>query len=722
MAVVISLFNTPAALAAGSPLGTLPSWYAEGDQSNSGFGAVGQAGDVNGDGYSDVIVGAYSQGKVSAFYGSAAGLSPTPNWTVVSDQASSIFGGSVNTAGDVNGDGFDDVIVGARYYNSGQPYEGKVFVYHGSANGLSTTPSWTAEGDSIYIEFGSSVGTAGDINGDGYADVLIGSQYYDARGRAYVYYGSATGLSAAPAWTAEGTRWGGRFGGNSSTAGDVNADGYADIIIGETADDYGQVLNGRAYVYYGSAAGLSSSADWVVENDQAGSSFGRVGAAGDINGDGYADVLVSAPGYNNDQSNSGRAYLYYGSASGLETIPAWMTESHQVDAYLGSSGLSTAGDVNGDGYADVLLGAYAFDNGQSDEGSAFLYLGSASGLSATPDWTAESNQAGAQSGNTDAAGDVNGDGYSDIIIGAPTYDGSQTDQGRVFAYYGFGSQASLVVTIPAGPDLYPGDSISVHLHIHNADDLYAAQAPCTADPDVIQPQEAVFGDFFDLTDRLIGANNLDAASGTWIGAISQRNPALPLSGDGLFATVTYAAQGAGTTSISCDPLFADQNGFAQPVTFTGPDVIVLPFAVVNGTAQYLGRTDHSGIQVTATSPDPGLDPVTVITDSAGNYVLNLRTGTGYVISASAAGYLVKQIATRDVTSGETITLSGVTLKGGDVNGDHTIDIGDATLVAANFGLTVPPADVRADINGDGVVNVQDLAILGGNYGLAGDQP
>ena len=99
--------------------------------------------------------------------------------------------------------------------------------------------------------------------------------------------------------------------------------------------------------------------------------------------------------------------------------------------------MATAGDVNGDGYSDVIVGAPRYDNGQTDEGRAFVYHGSAAGLAPPPAWTAEGNQAGADFGGSVAtAGDVNGDGYSDVIVGAPVYDNGQTDEGRAFVYHG----------------------------------------------------------------------------------------------------------------------------------------------------------------------------------------------------------------------------------------------------------------------------------------------
>ncbi|HSN75674.1 MAG TPA: integrin alpha, partial [Anaerolineae bacterium] len=114
-----------------------------------------------------------------------------------------LFGGSVGTAGDVNGDGYADVIVGATYFDNGQTDEGRAFVYHGGAAGLSVAPAWTAESDQADAYFGGSVGTAGDVNGDGYADVVVGATYFDNgqtdEGRAFVYYGNGgAGLTVRP--------------------------------------------------------------------------------------------------------------------------------------------------------------------------------------------------------------------------------------------------------------------------------------------------------------------------------------------------------------------------------------------------------------------------------------------------------------------------------------------------------------------------------------------
>jgi hypothetical protein len=183
-------------------------------------------------------------------------LSTTPNWTAESNQAGAQFGYSVASAGDVNGDGFSDVIVGARLFDNGQTDEGRAFVYHGSASGLSTTPNWTAESNQAVAYFGFSVASAGDVNGDGFSDVIVGAYPFDNgetdEGRAFVYHGSASGLSTTPNWTAESNQAVAQFGYSVASAGDVNGDGFSDVIVGARLFTNGETYEGRAFVYHGS--------------------------------------------------------------------------------------------------------------------------------------------------------------------------------------------------------------------------------------------------------------------------------------------------------------------------------------------------------------------------------------------------------------------------------------------------------------------------------------
>ena len=213
------------------------------------------------------------------------------------------------------------MICGAYHYDNGQTDEGQAYVYLGSAGGLGLTPAWTAEIDQDWAGFGYSVGSAGDVNGDGYGDVICGAYSYDNgqtdEGGAFVYLGSASGLSAIPSWTAESDQAHARFGISAGSAGDVNEDGYGDVIVGAYYYDNGQNDEGGAFVYLGSAGGLSATPAWTVESDQASAWFGiSAGSAGDVNGDGYGDVICGAHNYDNGQLDEGQAYVYYGNEFG----------------------------------------------------------------------------------------------------------------------------------------------------------------------------------------------------------------------------------------------------------------------------------------------------------------------------------------------------------------------------------------------------------------------
>ncbi|MBK7878218.1 MAG: FG-GAP repeat protein [Planctomycetes bacterium] len=431
------------------PLLTGPAWTAESNQAVARFGGcVATAGDVNGDGYGDVIVGApdydngqTNEGRVFVYHGSMSGLSASAAWTAESDQADAAFGSSAATAGDVNGDGYSDVIVGAFLFDNGHSNEGRGFVYLGSASGLAASAVWTAESDQANAAFGTSVACAGDVNGDGFSDVIVGAQGYDNgqtnEGRAFVYLGSASGPAASASWTAEIDQAGASFGYVVALAGDVNGDGFGDVLVGAPAYDNGEVDEGRAFAYLGSSLGLATSANWFSESNQAGALLGySVAAAGDVNGDGYSDVVLGAPGYDNGQLDEGRAFVHMGSATGLAASALWTAESDQVGANFAQS-VATAGDVNGDGFGDVIVGAPAYDGGQADEGRARVYLGSAVGTEASASWTGEPDQSGARFGSSvGTAGDVDGDGYSDVIVGAPQFDNGHADEGGGFVYHG----------------------------------------------------------------------------------------------------------------------------------------------------------------------------------------------------------------------------------------------------------------------------------------------
>ena len=409
------------------PLSTTADWEVYGSRDDYFGGFINSAGDVNGDGYGDVIVGEsqYSDpsvggavGRVYVYYGSESGLPLTADWVATGTVEGAVFGEHVASAGDVNGDGYGDVIIGAVGESGDQQLEGAAYIYYGSASGLESSPAWRVEGNLAYSAFAESVDCAGDVNGDGYSDVIVTNPEFSigGTGRAgivYIYYGGPDGVSETPDVSLEGTQQNELFGQLLGAAGDVNGDGYSDVVIGSPYYDVSGENEGRVQIYYGSASGITASNRTDINGTQPNMEFGQsASVVGDVNGDGFADVLVGVPEYANGENDEGAVFLYYGSAAGIVPNHAWYLESNMENREFGSR-VRPAGDVDGDGLADVLIFTFGYD-------TAYVYKGSPDGLENTPAWkygrdrTAENGISGA------GAGDVNGDGYSDVLVGFPT--------------------------------------------------------------------------------------------------------------------------------------------------------------------------------------------------------------------------------------------------------------------------------------------------------------
>jgi len=388
----------------GGPTGlaTAPSWTRQG--AAGGTAGVGAGlGDLNGDGFADVVSVDAGQGANVVTLSLGGGEVPSTTARATLRPSASAFGVATAFVGDFNGDGFDDAIVGAR--SAGASFSGEVTLYRGTASGGMDLADWVAVGDEPAAGFGGSVAGLGDVNGDGFADFAAGGPRYAVGGDGYVeaYYGRAedTPLNTA-SWRFDSPTGGTRLGASIAGAGDVNGDGYSDLLVGAPGTNSDR---GQAMLFLGGPSGLAASPVWTVTGGAANDGLGSVVAgAGDVNGDGLDDVLVGLPGYSAG-SGQGAVALYYGTASGDLGDAPWRYTSTSVNEIgLTAAG---AGDVNGDGFADILVGSQT---------RWFLFFGRTSDPASSPSKTWTANTSGTYTAVA-GAGDVNGDGLSDVLLG-----------------------------------------------------------------------------------------------------------------------------------------------------------------------------------------------------------------------------------------------------------------------------------------------------------------
>lgn len=419
--------------------------------------SVARAGDVNGDGFDDVIVGAPFDPS-SSQSGSAkvhSGLDGSVLHSFVGNSAGDRFGLSVSGAGDTNGDGIDDLIIGAPYDDPNGSASGSAFVY----SGLDGSLLYTFTGNTQDNEFGSSVSGAGDVNGDGFDDVIVG-EYRNtfSTGKAYVF----SGQNGSVLHTFTGPSFSSWFGYSVSDAGDVNSDGFDDVIVGAWLHDANGANSGSAYVY----SGFDGSTLHTFTGDSANDYFGyTVSGAGDINADGFDDLVITAPFDDPNGLNSGSVRIHSGqNGSVLHTFDGYLNPGGSRSAF--GDWASGAGDTNGDGFADVIVGAPQDDLNGSSSGSALVYSGADGSLLST----FFGSSAGDRFGLTvSCAGDLNGDGFDDVIVGSEDtayvwQSTPQSDGGRAIPYGRACGASNRIARMGFSGPAKVGQTLEIKLH------------------------------------------------------------------------------------------------------------------------------------------------------------------------------------------------------------------------------------------------------------------
>lgn len=362
-----------------------------------------------------------------------------------------VAGYSVAGAGDINSDGYADLLVGSHGDDSDTSRTGSVYLVLGPVSGETNLSTSYAKfnGEAAGDITGFPLASGGDINNDGYDDILIGacreSSASSWAGAMYVVLGPASAgtmsLSTADA-KVTGEEAGTYLGFPVASAGDLNSDGYGDVLTAAHMESTGGTRAGAAYLLSGPLSGTMSvttaTAKFIGENswDYAGNSLAGVG---DVDGDSIDDILISAYLEDTGGSDAGAAYLILGPASGeidLSSADAKLTGEYSGD-HAGYL-VGKAGDINADGYSDLLIGAYNSDAGGTDSGAAYVVLGPVSGTNSLSTATAKltGEAASDYAGYSVSGADINNDSYSDILVGAYYNNNAGSDAGAVYLVNG----------------------------------------------------------------------------------------------------------------------------------------------------------------------------------------------------------------------------------------------------------------------------------------------
>ncbi|MCK5773849.1 MAG: FG-GAP repeat protein [Thermoplasmata archaeon] len=430
-------------------------------------------GDVNGDGYDDFMVQTMRNGFDGYHLIFGRSNNTLTNMTLWGNEIR--FSGSrsetvnmdsnIARAGDVNGDGYDDFLIGEQAYDG--THKGKTHLIFGMRSGWNKGSTLDDDSNASFLGensddwSGYSVSGGGDINGDGYDDLIIGSpgndEYISESGQVYIIFGKRTGwttdvsLSNADA-SYHGTLSGENIGLSLSIVGDINKDGYDDIAIGGPGAKIGDDVPGKIYLIFGRSSGWemdmlldSPDASFIGEDhlDYAGS---MISGAGDVNGDGFDDMLIGAYGNDDGGDRAGKTYLVFGRPNSWPQEDPLDTKSNASfigGSVIGLSGLDVTGvgDVNKDGYDDFMIAEYENDTGGENAGQTYFFYGKQIG------WSLDAMLSGSDVSFIGEAphdkcgdgisgdGDINGDGYPDILIGSPGNSQTNGAAGKVYLIY-----------------------------------------------------------------------------------------------------------------------------------------------------------------------------------------------------------------------------------------------------------------------------------------------
>ena len=690
--------------------------------------SVSTAGDVNGDGFADLIIGASKDnannnsdsgasfvvfGKTD---GTAVELTANNGFVINGINTEDYSGYSVSGAGDVNGDGLADVIVGAIWDDPNGSKSGAGFVVFGKTDGAAVELSaleqntdisgFAINGAGQNDNAGRSVSAAGDVNGDGLADVIVGANLDDPNdnsrsGASFVVFGKTDGVAIELSALEQGSDLSGfainganandSSGQSVSDAGDVNGDGLADLIVGAGANSTNGATSGASYVVFGKTDGTaielsaleqnSTAAGFVINGASAEDLSGlRVSNAGDVNGDGLADLIVGASKDDPNESNAGASFVVFGKTD-TSVIELSAIEQNSNAAGFVINGVSendnsgrsvsSAGDINGDGLADLIVGALNDDPNGDKSGASFVVFGKTDGtaieLSAVEQGLGGFvingvEERGNSGTSVSAAGDVNGDGFDDVIVGANHEDPNDIG-GSGASYVIFGGQGTSATVGTENAETLTGNSDANQIVAGRGDDILVGNG---------------------------GADVLRGGGGNDILAISDANFASLNGGLGtdtlrLDAAINLDLTAIGNTRLSGIEVI-DLNNTGSTLTLSSGDILnLMGDEAANALNINGGSNDSIAFDINSEFVSNSTDVVDGVTydvytsrlldDSVRVFIGQDIAVSGTVLPAVTAANIQAGIGGFAVNGASNYDFSGASVSGGgDVNGDGFADV------------------------------------------------